>query len=76
MSNTKRNLNDKKKHLLLLIGLTFLESKLNAAECMSTKYFFCRNTIHKRQSSSGSVRSEVETTTLENALYLGLIVIS
>ena len=40
MSNTKRNLNDKKKHLLLLIGLTFLESKLNAAECMSAKYFF------------------------------------
>ena len=75
MSNTKRNLNDKKKHLLLLIGLTFLESKLNAAECMSA-ILFCRNTIHKRQSSSGSVRSEVETTTLENALYLGLIVIS
>ena len=40
MSNTKRNLNDKKKHLLLLIGLTFLESKLNAAECTSAKYFF------------------------------------
>ena len=74
MSNKKRNLNDKKKHLLL-IGLTFLESKLNAAECMSA-ILFCRNTIHKRQSSSGSVRSEVETTTLENALYLGLIVIS